>query len=275
MHTQGHLIQIYQELADHYGRENKARRRDIFLLLAAYTAWEDGREQEAERFRMRLLHQNPHHMLKPYASFGEALESPDVQHLLEDLQEKYPIEVAQDLLNELWEVPAEPLAPEPPPSAPSASSIPQTEPVIDLDQAEKQSRKRGEPPVIPMPSSGRQRSASPESKQSESRHPPTVLNRDGAAKMEKKRERARTAPPAPQPDDPLDAEIPQTLPLGAMPPEMAPQRRRARPIVEPEPEEEEIEVQSGAWFATLLFLLVLLGGMAALLYVLAEPFLVK
>ena len=54
-----------------------------------------GHTAEAELLRQRLLRLNPHHLLKPYASFAEAAGHPDIQSYIEELRLKYPVEVAE------------------------------------------------------------------------------------------------------------------------------------------------------------------------------------
>ncbi|HMF19726.1 MAG TPA: hypothetical protein VKE98_21150 [Gemmataceae bacterium] len=91
-------IQIYEDLADHFGRQKDARQRDIFLVLAADAAYALGHPDHAERLRLRLLQGSPHSLLKPYSSFGEARKSSDIQLFLEDLRSQYPPEAAEKLI---------------------------------------------------------------------------------------------------------------------------------------------------------------------------------
>jgi hypothetical protein len=90
--------QVFEELADRYDRRHEARQRDLFLVLAADAAWSDGRRGDAERLRGRLLQFNPHHLLGPFPSFAEALNSPDMQSYLSDLRRQFPVEEAETLL---------------------------------------------------------------------------------------------------------------------------------------------------------------------------------
>src|SRR5437588_10661186 len=89
---------VYEDLADWYDRTGQAKLRDCFLVLAADEALARGRPADAERLRNRLLQTNPHHLLKPFPSFAEALESPDVQSYVADLRRTYPPEAAATLL---------------------------------------------------------------------------------------------------------------------------------------------------------------------------------
>jgi hypothetical protein len=90
--------QVYEELAGWYDRQGQAKLRDWFLVLAADAALAQGRADQAERLRQRLLHVNPHHLLRPFGSFAEALQSPDVQGYVADLRRNYPPETADQLL---------------------------------------------------------------------------------------------------------------------------------------------------------------------------------
>jgi hypothetical protein len=92
--------QVYEDLAYHYDRQGQAKQRDWFLVLAADSALFAGRPDEAERLRGRLLHANPHHLLRPFDSFADALKSPDIQGYVADLRRIYPPDAAAQLLQE-------------------------------------------------------------------------------------------------------------------------------------------------------------------------------
>ncbi len=90
-------IRIYEELAELHERRREARQRDLFLVLAADTAHSAGQGERAERLRQRLLLANPHHLLRPFTSFAEALGSPDIQGLVEALRKQFPPDAAEQL----------------------------------------------------------------------------------------------------------------------------------------------------------------------------------
>ena len=92
---------MYRELAECYEGRGQAGIRDRFLVLAADAALSAGQADEAERLRLRLLQANPHHMLKPYASFDQARAAPDVDTYVRNLRLNYPLQVAEDLLRAL------------------------------------------------------------------------------------------------------------------------------------------------------------------------------
>src|ERR1051326_360592 len=91
-------LPVYRELADLYQQQSQSQLRDRFLLLAANAAHEAGNENEADRWRQRLLQFNPHHMIKPFSSFADALRSPDVQSYVRDLKQSYPLATAHQML---------------------------------------------------------------------------------------------------------------------------------------------------------------------------------
>ncbi len=91
-------MSVYRDLADLYQQQGQSQLRDRFLLLAALAALESGNASEADRLRQRLLQHNPHHLIKPFSSFAEAMRSPDVQTYVRDLKQSYPPETAQQML---------------------------------------------------------------------------------------------------------------------------------------------------------------------------------
>jgi hypothetical protein len=101
MDSQETLPRVYRELADFYERRAEPSMRDRFLVLAMDADVRDGRPDEAEKLRRHLLQLNPHHMLRPFGTFAEAVETADVQTYLRDLRMNYPSEVAQVLLRSL------------------------------------------------------------------------------------------------------------------------------------------------------------------------------
>jgi hypothetical protein len=93
-------FQIYEELAEREALRGGTAQRDRFLVLAADAAWTADQPAETERLRQRLLHGNPHHLFKPYHSWAEALQSPDIRSYLGDLRKNCPVEKAEQLLRE-------------------------------------------------------------------------------------------------------------------------------------------------------------------------------
>jgi hypothetical protein len=121
------LLRVYEELADRFIKQNEPRFRDHCLVLAADTALSAQRPQDAERLRQRLLHHNPHHLLRPFASMIEALQAPDVQEYVADLRRQWPPEFVEKLYLEGAEAP---MPVDPAPVAPVAPVAHATNPPL-------------------------------------------------------------------------------------------------------------------------------------------------
>jgi hypothetical protein len=114
MHRPEIMQRMYEALANRFAKQGEPRQRDHFLVLAADAALAGGRPDEAERLRQQLLRFNPHHLLRPYASMAEAMQSSDVKDYVGDLRLQWPAEQAEKLLG--GTIPDElPPAPPPPP----------------------------------------------------------------------------------------------------------------------------------------------------------------
>jgi hypothetical protein len=100
MKTPDALPRMYEELANHYARHGESRQRDNCLVLAADAALTADMPEEAERLRKRLLLTNPHHLLRPYASMVEAMQSNDVRDYVTDLRKQLPPDMGAKLLNQ-------------------------------------------------------------------------------------------------------------------------------------------------------------------------------
>jgi hypothetical protein len=128
MATPDNLVLIYKELADSHERQGQPQVRDRFLVLAADAALTAGRRVEADLLLARLLRSNPHHMLRPYSSFTEAMASPDIQKYVGELRRTYPPAKAAQEFDALR------AARGGPPTARDPRALPPTAPVVDIDQ---------------------------------------------------------------------------------------------------------------------------------------------
>ena len=240
---------IYRELAEDYGRQGQAQMRDRFLVLAADAALSAGQDAEAERLRGRLLQHNPHHLLKPYNSFAEAMKSADVQNYVSALRRSHPYEKAENLLEGLRQGGEHATSPSPP--------FLKTSPELEITPRIEASAAGEELKVFRVMDTGQEPEASP------SRPASHVRPLSASASPSPARPpQSSQAPPAARPSS--AAEI---LPLRREPyPDM--DKLRAGLI-----ESQEPEPSAGAWVSTGLFLLALVMGILLGAYTLIRPFL--
>jgi hypothetical protein len=246
--------QVYEDLAQCYERQNQAKQRDWFLVLAADAAQAGGRGDEAERLRGRLLHVNPHHMLRPFDSFADSLTSPSIQGYLDDLRRLYPVAAAEQLLEDMRQVAGRSEAGEQTRGAvrkPAVETLPlglgavPEEPEVQVFRleampAEPRTAVPPRPASAPLP-----RKAAPAS------FPVApAVERAAPRPVTTPAPRSRAAMPAPA--------AWTTPPAGSM-------RSRG-------PDDEEMDPTS-AWVSMILFLLLLLAGLGLVGYVLVWPLL--
>ena len=75
--------------------------RDKFLVLTGAAATRAGYPEVASRYRELVLHHNPAHLLKRYASFPDALRNPEFQFFEKQLARFCTYERAEHLLQGL------------------------------------------------------------------------------------------------------------------------------------------------------------------------------
>jgi hypothetical protein len=248
-------LRVYEDLANWYDRTGQAKLRDWFLVLAADDAFARGQVKDAERLRSRLLQTNPHHLLKPFASFKEALQSPDVQGYIADLRRTYPPEAAANLLATQRQAAAErETHGHASPARPAGVSPPSTElfpsatedPYVVRMQPTGDDAKAKVNPAPPRPA------AAP-------RPPLHPQQGTGPTARVPAQPRPRGAQRGPSP-----SRGPGPIPL-SLPPNAAP---RSSP-----PAERLEERTTGAWVSSGLFMLLLLGTLALVVYTFIGPFL--
>ena len=105
--SKGNATQLYRQLAREHEQRSRLQERDRFLVLAADAAQSAGQADEAERLRQELLSKNPHHLLKPYKTFSDALRSPDIMTYIQQLRRNYSTEKAEKLLHGIRGEPAQ------------------------------------------------------------------------------------------------------------------------------------------------------------------------
>lgn len=89
----------------HLARAAEQRRRphvrDRLLLLAGSLSFRMGLDRISLYCRHQILEHNPWHMVRRWATFGEAHEDSDFLHLLRQVQRQYPPERVEQLLSQL------------------------------------------------------------------------------------------------------------------------------------------------------------------------------
>ncbi len=121
---------------------------------AADVAQTTGRSHEAERLHRHLIDGNPNSLLRPYPTFATALQSLDIQDLLEDLRRQFPPEAAESML---LQVRADPLGmgsstKREPSQKDTQEVIPPTARTIHMSPKQRKSPYENYQP--PLPSSG-------------------------------------------------------------------------------------------------------------------------
>lgn len=252
-------VDLYRELAEAYEERGQPAIRERFLVLAADAAYSAGDADEAERLRQKLLQGNPHHMLKPYSSYAQALEAAAIQIYVQDLRTNYPLAMTRKLLQSLREdgpeEQQEQNQTEVPPTAPFLDA--KGKPTVPLGDDNDpltffgiDEEVEAPPPVVPL--------------RPTSLHPPRRVADLGPAPP--------TAPLPSAPRAPLAPAAPAVPPPPPPSPVLLP--RTVAPVdpFEP-PEPAEPELPAGAWLTLLLFGMTLTAGVALAVYTLARPFL--
>jgi hypothetical protein len=267
------IRKVYEQLAEWYDQDGQPKLRDWFLVLAADAAQAGGQPEEAERLRGRLLQRNPHHLLKPFATFAEALRSPDVQGYVADLRRTYPPAAAEQLLKTQQDTgtpdatAAEAPAPAPDKPAAAAKANPPEQRELKVYRIRTDPEEAEEPPA-PMPRQA----------------PPPRPAPRGAAPAQPAAAAPRPAPPAPRPAPPAPRPAPPPVQRARpepLAPDPAPEPARyvrgsptpTEPRMEPEDAPGRGATTAGAWLCATLFVFVLLLGLALAGYTLARPFL--
>lgn len=261
MHTRDKILQVYLDLAEMYERQQDPGMREVFLMLAADAALRADHPTQAESLRQELLRQDPHHVLRPFPSFAEAIQHPDIDNYLDDLRQKYPVEVAEDLLESIW-----PQSSQPSPDVP-ATMPPQQRPpeLLTPPPTMKQPAKPDESePLKVYRAAPDADERQPPTTMPPTRVPPTRLNPPRPAGQPRPLPRPAASPrpigaPAPAPRArPPAPRVTRTPP----PPATA---RPDRFAAQPEPEEAPA---SGAWVGTLLFMIILAAAVALVMFTL-------
>ncbi len=101
MSEPGYLLGLYLHLAKAGERRRRPLVRDRFLVLAGMIAARLKLAPVAAYCRHLILENNPGHMIRRWESFSEALEDDEFLLLLRQIQRRYPLEKAEQLLSKL------------------------------------------------------------------------------------------------------------------------------------------------------------------------------
>jgi hypothetical protein len=241
----------YLKLSEWFNRKGQPQQRDRFLVLAADAAQAAGRQEDAEKLRLRLLKHNPHHLLRPYASFSQAMDSVDVQSYVNDLRNSYPPKKAAEMLVSASQ--------ENKPPAEQHKPLPPTLPVVDLGPdptgpAVNEPLKvyRGKEEGAPVPRT--------------SVHGPSERARTGMPSAPARTQAPSAAAPAARPIKPVRPVV--APPVYSLAPE-----QHAQPSAWKQLRRSEggADGAGGEWVGTSLFVVVLAVGIAMGAYALAGP----
>ncbi len=243
--------QVYLELSDYYDQRGEAQSRDRFLVLAADAAMAAGQRQEAEALRQRLLTLNPHHLLKPFSSLEDALKSRDVADYINALKRRHPPEQVAKLLETSVKQNDKPVAGNDQPIhlhvPPDRGAPPVGPPAVEVFRLKKE-----EPPATTI----RPRPAPP---------PPPVPANPGRGKPASSPQHA----PLSLPPLPFAQEPPRPAPASTFRPRSPSVAQAPVPVYQG----PRVVATPGAWFCSLLFLVLLIGGIGLAIYSVGRVFL--
>jgi hypothetical protein len=246
----------YLKLSELYNRKGQSQQRDRFLVLAADSAQAAGKPEDAEKLRLRLLKHNPHHLLRPYASFEQAMSSADVQSYVKDLRNSYPPRKAAEMLAAASQGTTPPAA--------QPKPLPPTQPVVDLD-AEAGDR-HAEEPLKVYRVREEHASVPKTSTHGFGERAARTSNPAAATKTQTPPATSRRPTTAARPNAPARPTVAPAVYLLA--PERSPQ---ASGLKLQQDHDAAADGACGGWVGTSLFVLVLATGLALSIYALAGP----
>ena len=95
------ILGLYLHLAQASQRRHRPHVRDRLLVIAASIAARMGLSRISAYCRHKILEHNPRHLLRRWNTVEAGMEDSDFQHLLRNLQRRYPQEKAERLLDSL------------------------------------------------------------------------------------------------------------------------------------------------------------------------------
>lgn len=242
-------MSVYEELALLYDSQGQAKLRDWFLVLAADAAVQSGWDDEAERLRGKLLQYNPHHLLKPFMSFAEAMHSSDIQSYITDLRRTYPPETAEQLLQKQ----------RPNGSTPSFNNSSRSSNTGFPSATDALFDTKPEPEVYPLPGM----TTAPY-------NPPQSMPSKPAPRVPKPPAQPAVSRPMPMPTPPKPAPAKRMETLASSP--IAPAIMPASATNKKIPSKPPQDFFVSRWISSILSMIIGLVGIAMLVWALGKPF---
>ena len=95
------MLGMYLHLAMDSSRRQRLLHRDKMLLLSGMIAAKMQLSSVASYCRRLILQNNPGHMVRRWPDLETAIAEPDFQHLLKQVQRRFPLEKAERLMQQL------------------------------------------------------------------------------------------------------------------------------------------------------------------------------
>lgn len=95
------LLATYLHLAKSAWKRLRLQDRDRLLVISGFISTRMNLPRIAQHCRALILENNPGHMMRKWADFGEALEDSDFLHFLKQIQRRFPQEKAEIMLANL------------------------------------------------------------------------------------------------------------------------------------------------------------------------------
>jgi hypothetical protein len=95
------LLGMYLHLARASGLRRRPHIRDKLLIVAGAIAQQCRQSRIANYCRHQVLRHNPRHLVRRWPTMAEAMEESDFLHFLKQLQRRYPLERAEQMMSDL------------------------------------------------------------------------------------------------------------------------------------------------------------------------------
>ena len=95
------LLGMYLHLARASGLRRRPHIRDKLLIVAGAIAQQCRESRIANYCRHQVLRHNPRHLIRRWPNMAVAMEESDFLHFLKQLQRRYPLERAEQMMSDL------------------------------------------------------------------------------------------------------------------------------------------------------------------------------